>query len=68
MWCYFGTVAAEARHCEGVAAGRAVISREYLERVRGGFAACGDGALADFERTTDDPGCPVVELERVDLE
>jgi len=68
VWCYFGTPAAEARHGEGSAAGRAVVSREYFERVRGGFAACGKRALADFEETTDAPGCPILELERVDLE
>ena len=68
VWCYFGTEQAEARYREGAAAGRAVISREYLERVRSGFARAGREALAAFEASTDPPGCPVVELERVDVE
>ena len=68
VWCYFGTPEAETRYREGVAAGRAVVSREYLERVRAGFAAAGPQALAAYEASTDPPGCPVVELERVDVE
>jgi hypothetical protein len=68
VWCYFGTPEATARYRTGAAAGRAVISREYRERVLGGFAECGPEALADFEATTDPEGCPVVELERVELE
>ncbi len=68
VWCYFGTAEAEARFRRGSAAGRAVVGREYLDRVRGGFAAAGPEALAAFEASTDPPGCPVVELERVDVE
>ncbi len=68
VWCYFGLPEAEARYRAGAAAGRAVISREYRDRVLAGFAACGEEALADFEATTDPAGCPIVELERVDLE
>jgi len=68
VWCYFGRPEAVARHRDGAAAGRAVVSREYLERVRAGFLACGTDALAAYEASTDPPGCPVVELERVDVE
>jgi gamma-glutamylcyclotransferase (GGCT)/AIG2-like uncharacterized protein YtfP len=68
VWCYFATPEAEARHRAGAAAGRTVVSRDYHERVRGGFAAAGPAALAAYERSTDPPGCPVVELERVDVE
>jgi cation transport regulator ChaC len=68
VWCYFGTAAAERRHRRGAGAGRTVISREYHDRVRAGFAACGREALEDFEATTDAPGCPIVELERVEIE
>jgi Gamma-glutamyl cyclotransferase, AIG2-like len=68
VWCYFGTSEAQARYRTGFAAGAAVISREYRDRVLGGFAACGAEALADFEATTEPAPCPVIELERVDLE
>ncbi len=68
VWCYFGTAEAEARHRAGREAGRAVVSRAYLERVRAGFAQAGPAALAAYEASTDPPGCPVVELERVDVE
>jgi gamma-glutamylcyclotransferase (GGCT)/AIG2-like uncharacterized protein YtfP len=68
VWCYFGKPEAEARCREGREMGRAVVNRGYYERVRAGFAACGEGALADFEKSTEEPGCPVVELERVEIE
>lgn len=68
VWCYFGRPEAVARHGEGAAVGRAVVSREYAERVRAGFEACGPEALAGYEASTDPPGCPFVDLERVDLE
>jgi hypothetical protein len=68
VWCYFGTPQAEARYRDGAASGRAVVSRAYYERVREGFAACGEDALAAFRASTDEPQVPVVELERVDVE
>jgi cation transport regulator ChaC len=68
VWCYFGTADAEERHRRGSESGRAVINRAYYERVRGGFGAFGEAALADFDATTDAPGCPIVELERVEVE
>ena len=68
VWCYFGRPEAVGRHREGMEAGRAVVSREYAERVRAGFAACGPEALAAYELSTDPPGCPLMELERVDVE
>lgn len=68
VWCYFGTAEAEARFRQGREAGRAVISRAYHDRVRSGFGAFGEDALADFDATTEQPDCPIVELERVELE
>ena len=62
LWTYVGTAAARARY----EAGPAVVSREYLEIVRGGFAALDQ--LEHFERTTDPPRAPVWDLRRVDLE
>ena len=47
--------------------GRAVISREYRDRMLDGFRMLGPEAVTEFEATTDSPSCPVVELERVDV-
>lgn len=68
VWCYFGRPEAVERHRLGAAAGRAVVSREYEQRVRAGFATCGKQALGDYEASTEDPGIPLVDLERVDVE
>ena len=62
LWTYVGTSDARARY----EAGPSVVSREYLELVRRGFAALGQ--LEQFERTTDPLGVPVRDLRRVDLD
>lgn len=67
VWAYAGTDAARERFETGMRAGRAVVSAEYRDRVRRGFAALGTGLLDEFAATTDDPPCPVVELEPVAL-
>jgi hypothetical protein len=61
VWAYFGTTEARDRFDQG----NAVVSREYLERVRAGFEALGE--LRRFEASTDLPPVPVRELLRVDL-
>jgi gamma-glutamylcyclotransferase (GGCT)/AIG2-like uncharacterized protein YtfP len=61
VWAYFGTAAARARFDQG----NAVVSREYLERVREGFEALGE--LRRFDASTDPPPVPVRDLVRVDL-
>jgi cation transport regulator ChaC len=68
VWAYVGTPAAGARFAAGLRAGRAVVGRDYYDLVRSQFAALdGDGAgLAEFDRLTPSPACPVVELRRVD--
>jgi len=67
VWTYVGTQQAEARFRAGAERGLAVISREYLEHVRRGFADVGEVALREFESSTDAPACPVVDLLRVDV-
>jgi hypothetical protein len=66
VWCYFGRAEALARYRDGLAVRRAVVQRDYYERVRDGFAACGEKALAEYEASTDSPTVPIVELERRD--
>jgi cation transport regulator ChaC len=68
VWTYVGTADAEERFREGMRRGQVVVSREYMEGVLADFRAAGDDALQEFEASTDAPGCPVVDLERVDLE
>jgi hypothetical protein len=65
VWAYVGTAAGRGRLRRGRDGGRAVVSREYLERTRASFAALGAAALAEFERTAALDGLPVWELERL---
>ena len=64
VWTYRGSAEGRARLREGRAAGRAVVSRDYLERVRKGLHALAGGELERFEAQCD---LPVWNLERVDL-
>jgi hypothetical protein len=59
-WVYAGRDDARARYERAAAAGRAVVSRAYLEGVRAGFAARGLGFGPE-------PDVPVVDLVRVDV-
>lgn len=67
VWSYFGKPEASQRFATGLRAARAVIDESYLERVRAGFEALSDDALAEFERSTDPHGCRTLKLLRVDL-
>lgn len=67
VWAYFGTPEAHERHAAGIAAGRAVVQRAYLDGVRAGFARLGAGELDRFDGSTEPPGIPIRDLERVDL-
>ncbi|MGI9098212.1 MAG: gamma-glutamylcyclotransferase family protein [Solirubrobacteraceae bacterium] len=65
VWAYVGTPAGRRRLRRARDGGRAVVSRDYLERTRAAFAALGAAALAEFERTAALDGLPVWELERL---
>jgi hypothetical protein len=65
VWAYVGSPAARRRYADGLAAGRAVISRDYHDGVLGGFAALGPGVVEEFRRTTAGPDVPLVALLRV---
>lgn len=67
VWTYRGSAAGRARLRRGRAEGRAVVPRDYLERVRAGFAALGPAAEQDFVASTELDALPVADLERVDL-
>jgi hypothetical protein len=65
VWAYVGTPAGRSRLQRARDSGRAVVSRDYLERTRAAFAALGAAALAEFERTAALDGLPVWELDRL---
>jgi gamma-glutamylcyclotransferase (GGCT)/AIG2-like uncharacterized protein YtfP len=63
-WAYVGLPDAVRRFELGRRLGRAVISREYHERVRDDFTSA--GALERFEELTEAPPCPILDLRRID--
>lgn len=67
IWTYVGSTQARQRYETGLAAGRAVVSRDYYDGVLRSFAALGEEAVTEYTATTDPPACPVWELERIDL-
>jgi hypothetical protein len=67
VFAYLGLPAARERFESARAAGRAVVARGYHDAVRAGFAALGPGALEEFDRTTDPPGVPLIDLVSVPL-
>lgn len=66
VWAYIGTDAGRDRLRRAREHGRAVVSRDYLERTRAAFAALGAAALEEFERTGAVGDLPVWDMERVD--
>lgn len=69
VWTYVGSAAGRARLADGLRAGRALVSQEYLDDVEHGFRRLGTAQLAAYRASTDPPppGCEVVALERIDL-
>lgn len=65
VWAYVGSPGGRARLRAAHDRGQAVISRDYLERVRAGFAALGPQQLAAFERSTDPGGLEAWDLVRI---
>jgi len=66
-WIYVGSPAGRERLRRGSEAGSAVVTREYLDRVVGGFEALGPDERRRFEGSTDPRPFPVLDLERIDL-
>jgi hypothetical protein len=65
-WTYVGRPDSRARLRRARARSRAVVSREYSERVLEGFAALGRDALARFRRSTEPGGLPELDLVRIE--
>lgn len=65
VWAYIGDEAGRGRLRRARDQGCAVVSRSYLDRTRAAFAALGDAALAEFERTAAPGDLPVWDLDRL---
>jgi hypothetical protein len=67
VWTYVGSEAGRERLRRGRAENRAVVSAEYLARVRAGFAALGTAELEALQASlAGDAALPVWDLERID--
>ncbi len=67
VWTYRGSAEGRERLRRGRAEGRAVVSRDYLEKVRAGFAALGPDHERAFAESSSLDDLPVADLERLDL-
>ena len=67
VWTYPGSQAGRARLREGVAAGRAAVSRDYLAAVLAGLASVAPDELDGIERSLRSAGLAVLDLDRVDI-
>ncbi len=67
VWTYRGSAEGRDRLRRGRAEGRAVVSRDYLEKVRTGFAALGPKHERAFAASSFLDDLPVLDLERLDL-
>ena len=67
VWTYRGSAEGRERLRRGLSEGRAVVSRDYITKVRAGFSALGEEELRRFESSSELDGLPVWDLERIDL-
>jgi len=67
IWTYVGSAAGRERLRRGREERCAVISRDYLEKVRAGFRGLGEEEELAFADSSMLDGLPVWDLERVDL-
>jgi hypothetical protein len=62
VFTYVGAPAARERCRRGLADGNCIVARDYFAGVRAAFAALGENALAEFNRTTDELPFPLADL------
>jgi gamma-glutamyl AIG2-like cyclotransferase len=67
VWTYMGSHEGRERLARGREEGRAVVSRDYLEKVHAGFRRLGGEAHARFLESSALDDLPVWDLERIDL-
>jgi hypothetical protein len=65
VWAYRGSDAGRARLREGLAAGRAVVSRDYLDTVLAAIAMVAPDELVAAQRSPRETGLRVRDLERL---
>ena len=65
VFTYVGTAAARERCRRGLAEGDCFVSRDYVADVRSAFAALGEDALVELDRTTDSLPFPERDLQVV---
>ncbi len=66
-WMYVGSRSGRRRLSLAGETSRAVISREYIDRVEAGFRALGSNEYAVFRSSSDLGALPIRDLVRVDL-
>lgn len=67
VWAYSGSDAGRARLRDGLARGRAAISRDYLDGVLAAIAAIAPDEVAAVERSPGPAGLMVLDLDRVEI-
>jgi len=67
VWTYTGSPDGRRRLSVGRERGRAVITREYIDRVVAGFRALGEDEYNAFRASSDVDGLPLRDLVRIDL-
>ena len=67
VWTYRGSPEGRARLRRGREEGRVVVSRDYLDKVRAGFARLGPDEQHAFAESSELDDLPVWDLERLDL-
>lgn len=67
VWAYHGSADGRARLRDGLAAGRAVVSRAYFHAVLAGVAAIAPGEVAELERSPARTGLALLDLERIEI-
>lgn len=67
VWTYRGSQEGRERLRRGRAEGRAVVSRDYIEKVHAGFAELGEIEQRAFAESSDLDDLSVWDLERLDL-
>jgi len=62
VWTYTASNATLRRYEEGRRVDRTYVSRAYVTKVRGAFAARGESAVRQYEASTAPPSCPLRDL------
>lgn len=63
VWTYTANAVAAKQYREALASGRAFICRSYFHRVHETFRTLGPGPWESFRASTDQPECPLLDLE-----